>query len=248
MLVAYDGRDFHGFAVQPNVRTVAGTLGSTLERILGHAVELTAAGRTDSGVHAWGQVVSFDAAEKKFDPDKVQAAVNSVCGPAIVVREAAVADPDFHARFSASSRRYRYTILNREVPDPFLAATTWRVPQPLSLPLLQLACDPLLGEHDFSAFCRRPKGEPEASLVRKVIDARWEVDDAAGDGILRFWIEATAFCHQMVRSLVGTLVDVGLGKRTAADVGAALRSGDRAAAGQVAPPQGLCLWQVNYEL
>jgi tRNA pseudouridine38-40 synthase len=246
MLVAYDGRDFHGFAVQPNVRTVAGTLGATLERVLGHAVELTAAGRTDSGVHAWGQVVSFDAAEKRLDPDKVKAAVNSVCGPAIVVREAIVADPDFDARFSATSRCYRYTILNREVPDPFLAATSWRVPQPLSLPLLQLACDPLLGEHDFAAFCRRPKGDPEASLVRKVLEARWEVDDAAGEGILRFWIEATAFCHQMVRSLVGTIVDVGLGKRTAADVGAALRSRDRATAGPVAPPHGLCLWAVNY--
>jgi len=246
LLVAYDGREFHGFADQPNVRTVAGTLGATLERVLGHTVELTCAGRTDTGVHAWGQVVSFDAAAKKFDSDKIQAAVNSVCGPAIVVREASVAPADFDARFAARSRRYRYTVLNRDVPDPFLAATSWRVPQPLSLPLLQLACDPLLGEHDFSAFCRRPKGEPAASLVRRVLDARWETDDEAGEGVLRFWIEATAFCHQMVRSLVGTIVDAGLGKRTPADVGTALRSRDRGAAGPVAPAHGLCLWEVIY--
>ena len=246
LLVAYDGREFHGFAVQPNVRTVAGTLAAALERVLGHAVELTAAGRTDTGVHAWGQVVSFDAAAERFDADKVRAAVNSVCGPAIVVREARIAAPDFDARFSATFRRYRYTVLNREVPDPFLAATAWRIAQPLSVPLLQLACDPLLGEHDFGAFCRRPKSDPDASLVRRVLDARWEVDEEAGEGVLRFWIEATAFCHQMVRSLVGTLVDVGLGRRTAADVGAALRSRDRAAAGPVAPPHGLCLWEVGY--
>jgi tRNA pseudouridine38-40 synthase len=247
LLVAYDGHEFHGFAPQPNVRTVGGVLGATLERVLGHRVELTCAGRTDSGVHAWGQVVSFDARASRFDADKVRAAVNSLCGPSLVVREASAAAADFDARFSARSRRYRYTVLNREVPDPFLAATSWRVPQPLSLPLLQLACDPLLGEHDFSAFCRRPKAEPEASLVRRVLDARWEVDDTAGEGVLRFWIEATAFCHQMVRSLVGTLVDVGLGKRTAADVGAALRGLDRADAGQVAPPNGLCLWEVRYQ-
>jgi tRNA pseudouridine38-40 synthase len=120
------------------------------------------------------------------------------------------------------------------------------VPQALSLPLLQLACDPLLGEHDFGAFCRRPKGEPDASLVRRVLDARWEVDETAGEGVLRFWIEATAFCHQMVRSIVGTLVDAGIGRRTPADVGAALRTQKRSAAGPVAPPHGLCLWEVRY--
>lgn len=251
LLVAYDGGSFHGFAPQPKVATVGGTLAATLERILGHPVDLMCAGRTDAGVHAWGQVVSFDTLDPssgrgRLDLDKLRSAVNGLCGPAIVVRDAAIAAPGFDARFSASSRRYRYTVLNRDVPDPFLAATTWHVPQAVSLPLLQLACDPLLGEHDFGAFCRRPKGEPEASLVRRVLDARWEVDEPAGEGVLRFWIEATAFCHQMVRSIVGTLVDAGIGKRTPADVGAALRTQRRAAAGPVAPPHGLCLWEVRY--
>ncbi len=243
LLVAYDGAAFHGFAAQPGIATVAGTLAKTLERVLGHPVELTCAGRTDTGVHGWGQVVTFDADAARFDPDKVQASVNSLCGPSIVVREAAVAPDGFDARFDARSRRYRYTVLNAPVPDPFLAATSWHVPQPLDLDRLRLACDPLIGEHDFTSFCRRPKDGKDASLVRRVLDARW-VDD--GDGLLRFWIEANAFCHQMVRSVVGTLVDVGLGKRTAADVGAALRARRGAAAGPVAPPHGLVLWEVRY--
>jgi len=246
LVVAYDGAAFHGFAAQPGVATVGGTLARTLERVLRHPVELTCAGRTDAGVHGWGQVVSFDAAADRFDPAKLQSAVNGLCGPSIVVRSAEVAPDGFDARFDAQSRLYRYTILNRPVPDPFLAATSWHVPQPLERHRLGLACDPLIGEHDFSSFCRRPKGQDDASLVRRVLDARWEVDEAAGEGVLRFWIEATAFCHQMVRSVVGTLVDVGLGKRTAADVASALRARDRSAAGPVAPPHGLCLWHVRY--
>ena len=245
--VAYDGSAFHGFAAQPGVKTVAGTLASTMERVLRHPVAITCAGRTDAGVHGWGQVISFDASADRFDAAKLRSAVNGLCGPAIVLREVAVADrADFDARFDATARRYRYTVLNREVPDPFLAATAWHVPQPLDLPRMQAACDPLIGEHDFSSFCRRPKDQPHASLVRRVLSAHWEPDEAAGEGVLRFWIEATAFCHQMVRSITGTLVDAGLGKRTAADVMLALRAQDRAAAGPVAPPHGLCLWEVVY--
>jgi tRNA pseudouridine38-40 synthase len=190
--------------------------------------------------------VSFDARADRFDAAKVQSAVNGLCGPAVVVRSVELAHEGFDARFAARSRLYRYTVLNRPVPDPFLAATSWHVAQPLEWHRLALACDPLIGEHDFTSFCRKPKGEPGASLVRRVLDARWELDEAAGEGVWRFWIEATAFCHQMVRSIVGTLVEVGTGKRTAADVTAALAVRDRAAAGPVAPPHGLCLWQVRY--
>lgn len=246
LVVAYDGAGFHGFAAQPGLPTVGGTLAETIERVLGHPVELTCAGRTDAGVHGWGQVVSFDADAARFDPEKLRSAVNGLCGPAIVVRSASVAADGFDARFDARSRRYRYTVLNRPVPDPFLAATSWWVPQPLDLDRLRLGCDPLIGEHDFTSFCR----SDGRSLVRRVLDARWEavVEDGEDgeDGVLRFWIEATAFCHQMVRSIVGTLVDVGLGKRTAADVAAALRARDRSAAGPVAPPHGLVLWHVRY--
>ncbi|MGH9138390.1 MAG: tRNA pseudouridine(38-40) synthase TruA [Acidimicrobiales bacterium] len=246
LLLAYDGRAYHGFSPQPGVPTVGGSLAAAIERVLGHPVELTCAGRTDAGVHAWGQVVSFDAADgQRLDVARLQSSLNALCGPAVVVRDAAVVDDGFDARFSATSRVYRYTVLNRSVPDPFLAATAWHVPAPLDLKAMRLACDPLIGEHDFSSFCRRPKSNPEVSLVRKVLDARWDADDDDRD-VLRFWIEATAFCHQMVRSIVGTIVDVGLGKRSAGELTAILRAKDRAYAGPVAPPHGLCLWDVRY--
>ena len=245
LTVAYDGSGFAGFAPNPGVETVAGTLGAALQRALGHPVELTCAGRTDAGVHAWGQVVSFDADGVIADPALLQRSVNRQCRPRIVVREASIAPDGFDARRWARSRRYRYTVLNRPVADPFLAATTWHVEQPLDLAAMRLACDPLLGEHDFSSFCRRPRppsGEPP-SLVRRVLEAGWR---DLGDGLLRFEIEATSFCHQMVRSVVGTVVETGTGRKRAGEVLAIREARDRAAAGQLAPAHGLCLWEVRY--
>ncbi|HET9078871.1 MAG TPA: tRNA pseudouridine(38-40) synthase TruA [Acidimicrobiales bacterium] len=242
LLVAYDGRPYHGFAAQPGVETVGGALIAAIERFLRHTIDLTCAGRTDTGVHAWGQVVSFDA-RQDADPVALQRAVNRALKPAIVVREAGVAAPGFDARRSATGRLYRYTIRNHPVSDPFTAATVWHVPAPLDLTAMRLACDALYGEHDFSSFCRRPP-VPGASLVRVVRDARW-VD--LGEGMLRFEIEASSFCHQMVRSVVGTLVEVGLGRRKAGEMSAAIRARSRAAAGQPAPPHGLCLWEVRYD-
>jgi tRNA pseudouridine38-40 synthase len=245
LTVAYDGSDFSGFASNPGVRTVGGTLAAALERVLGHPVELTCAGRTDAGVHAWGQVVSFDTWGEPVDPTLLQRSVNRQCGPRIVVREAGVAPEGFDARRSARSRRYRYTVLNRPVADPFLAATTWHVDEPLDLPAMRLACDPLIGEHDFSSFCRRPRTSSGAppSLVRRVLGAGWR---DLGDGLLRFEIEATSFCHQMVRSVVGTLVETGTGRKRAGEVRAIVEARDRSAAGQLAPAHGLCLWEVRY--
>jgi tRNA pseudouridine38-40 synthase len=253
LLVAYDGSGFHGFALNEGVATVAGTLTEAIGTVLGHAVVLTAAGRTDTGVHAWGQVVSLDVAdeahEAPLDLDALRRSVNALCGPAVVVRSAEWAAPDFDARFSARWRCYRYTVLNDPVPDPFLAGTTWHVDRPLDLRLMRLACDPFVGEHDFSSFCRRPKrpeGEPPATLVRRVMSARWDdVGDVPGR-LLRFEIVANAFCHQMVRSIVGTLVEVGLGRRSAGSILDTLRARDRATAGQLAPPDGLCLWEVGF--
>jgi tRNA pseudouridine38-40 synthase len=243
LLVAYDGRGFAGFAPNVGVRTVGGTLAAALERVLRHPVELTVAGRTDAGVHATGQVVSFEARADGLDLAKVQRAVNRMLRPAIVVRSAEVAQQGFDARFSARARRYRYLVLNQPTPDPFLATTAWHVETPLQLPAMRLGCDPLIGEHDFSSFCRRPKGEGEVSLVRRVLDARWT---DRGDGLLRFDIAANAFCHQMVRSIVGTLVDVGRGRRRAGEVKGILAARDRSAAGEPAPPHGLCLEEVVY--
>jgi tRNA pseudouridine38-40 synthase len=243
--VAYDGTDLHGFAPQPGVPTVGGTLVEAIEKVARAPVELTCAGRTDAGVHAWGQVVHVDL-PASTDLERLHRSLLKLCGPKIVVRELAVVPDDFDARFSARSRTYRYRILNTATPDPFTAHLVWHVPTELDVDLLALACDPFLGEHDFSAFCRRPKapaGDPEASLVRRVLRAGWT---DLGEGHLRFEIEATAFCHQMVRSIVGTVVAAGGGTLRAGDIRSILRSGDRAAAAQIAPPQGLCLWQVDY--
>jgi tRNA pseudouridine38-40 synthase len=244
MIVAYDGRGFHGFAPNPGVRTVAGELAEALERGLRHPVELTGAGRTDAGVHARGQVVSFDAVAEGLDLDRLQRSLNKMLGPEIAVVDAAIAENGFDARHSARSRRYRYTILNTPWPDPFWAGRAWHVERPLDVELLRLGADALIGDHDFASFCRAPDGDVSVSLVRRVIDARW---DDRGDGLLHFWIEATAFCHQMVRSVVGTLVDVGSGRKRAGDVLGILAARDRQAAGPVAPPDGLCLWSVHYD-
>ena len=245
LTVAYDGRPFHGISPNHGVRTVGGTLIEALERILRAEIHLSMAGRTDAGVHAWGQVVSFDAPADRLDLVALQRSVNSLCGPAIAVREAAVMPHDYDARHSATGRRYRYTVLNRPVPDPFLAATTWHVEHPLDLATLRLACDPLIGEHDFSTFCKKPRVPPGIgyTMTRSVRDARWH---DLGDGVLRFDIEASAFCQQMVRSLVGTLVEVGLGKRRAGDLRGILAARDRQQAGEPAPAHGLCLWEVLY--
>ncbi len=253
MTVAYDGSGYRGFALQAGVPTVGGVLSEALGEALRHPVTLVCAGRTDAGVHAWGQVVTFDTPAEGFHPLRLQRSVNAMltsvarsegrAGPAIVVREVARAEPGFDARRSAVARRYRYTVLNRPVPDPFLAATTWHVEEPLDLASLRLACDPLIGEHDFSSFCRRPRREPDATLVRRVIDARW-VD--LGDGLLRFDVAASSFCHQMVRAVTGTMVAMGLGKRRAGEMSAILRARSRAAVPDLAPARGLCLWEVEY--
>ena len=243
MTVAYDGSGFRGFWPNDGVRTVGGTLEAALEKVLGRPITLACAGRTDAGVHAQGQVISFDAPGEGLELDRLEHTVNSICGPEVVVREASRADDGFDARHSATARAYRYTVLNRPVPDPFVATTAWHVPEPLDLRAMRLGRDPLIGEHDFSSFCRRPKPPAGQSLTRQVLDASW---DELGDGLLRFDIEANAFCHQMVRSIVGTLVDVGRGKLRAGDISGIIRARDRQAAGELAPPHGLVLWAVTY--
>ncbi|MGK2930301.1 MAG: tRNA pseudouridine(38-40) synthase TruA [Acidimicrobiales bacterium] len=244
LTVAYDGTAFHGFAPNPGVRTVGGSLLEALERVLRHPIGLTCAGRTDKGVHAHGQVVDF-VTTAGTDLPALARALNSLCGPAVAVREAEFVPEGFSARFDAVSRRYRYTIHNGPVPDPFSVHTAWHVPHPLDLDRLRLACDPFIGTHDFTSFCRRATRADgaEQSSVREVDAAHWEVVDAE---TLRFWVEASSFCHQMVRSIVGTIVDVGLGKRTAGDIRSVIAARDRNAAGTVAPPHGLTLWHVRY--
>jgi tRNA pseudouridine38-40 synthase len=249
LVVGYDGAPFRGFALSPGVRTVVGDLAAAIATVVRQPVELTGAGRTDAGVHAWGQVVSGDL---PADTDLTDLArrLNKLCAPAIAVRHAEWVADDFHARFSARWREYHYDVWNAPSPNPLLAGRAWFVPQPLSLWAMQTACDPLLGEHDFTSFCRRPKtdeGQPEPSLVRRVFSARWSEVDGWNGARLRFEIRANAFCHQMVRSIVGTLVDIGLQRASPGDMRGILVARDREAAGQVAPPEGLVLWEVGYD-
>jgi tRNA pseudouridine38-40 synthase len=249
LTVAYDGTDFRGFAESDGVRTVMGELRRAVETVVRSEVELTCAGRTDAGVHGWGQVVSGEL-PGATDLGRLQRSVNGLCAPEISVRNAEWAPPTFSARFSATARTYRYHIWNDASPNPLLGTTSWHVPQPLDLDAMQIAADGLLGEHDFASFCRRPKpaaGYDEPSLTRRLAVASWRRDDDAwGPSLLRFEITASSFCHQMVRSIVGTLVDVGLGRRDAESMPAMLAARDRNAAGQVAPPTGLVLWSVDY--
>jgi tRNA pseudouridine38-40 synthase len=241
LTVAYDGSGFHGFAAQPEQRTVAGELVAALRQHLRDDVDdVVCAGRTDTGVHAWGQVVSFTTATD-LDPVRLAAGLPRRLGPEIVVRAARVVDDDFDARHSAGSRTYRYTVVNRPAPDPFLGRTAWWVPEPLDLNRLRLGADPFVGEHDFTAFCRR--GPEGSTSVRRVQRSHWDV---LPDGILRYEIRGTAFCWQMVRSVVGTLVEIGRGRLTPGDVLTILRSRDRSRASRLAPPEGLCLWSVDY--
>lgn len=254
--VAYDGTEFHGFAEtgaaggQP-VRTVMGDLRAAVERVVRCSIRPVGAGRTDAGVHGWGQVVSCDLPDDT-DLADLQQRINKMLGPQIAVRDWRwTDDPTFHARYTALYRHYRYDVLNAPSSHPLLDRTTWHVPQPLDLWAMRLGADPLIGEHDFSSFCRRPRNSTagagrEPSMVRRVLLADWKPVPGEVDGLLRFEIRATAFCHQMVRSIVGTLVEVGLGLRSAGDMRALLMARDRTVAGRVAPPQGLTLWHVGY--
>jgi tRNA pseudouridine38-40 synthase len=242
--VAYDGRRFLGFAPQvPGVRTVGGVLAGALERILRlpAAPALTCAGRTDAGVHAWDQWVHLDVPEgTAIDPTDLRRRLVKLLGPEVVVRSVELAPEGWDARRSALTRTYRYTVLTTATPDPFRAGFVWWVPGELDVRGMQLACDAIVGEHDFSSFCRK---QADRHLVRTVRNAGWK---DVGAGELQFEITADAFCQQMVRALVGTLVDVGAGKTRAGEMMGILRARDRSTAGQVAPPDGLVLAAVAY--
>lgn len=241
MLLAYDGTGFRGWARQrdPEVRTVEGELTRLLEELLRQDVKLSVAGRTDAGVHARGQVCSF-ATSAPLGPERVQAFVNGRLAREVVVREASYAPDGFDARFSASAREYRYVVDTAEVADPFTARFVWHRPGVLSVPSMRAASRSLMGEHDFAAFCRHPgQGRSTVRDLQRLTVVR------DGDRIA-FALRANAFLHQMVRSLVGTLVRVGEGRLDPEGIQAILASTQRSSATPVAPPQGLTLERVVY--
>jgi tRNA pseudouridine38-40 synthase len=238
--LSYDGAPFHGFARQPNVSTVQGDLEDALGRLLRGDVETVCAGRTDAGVHALGQVVSVADAPDDVDETKLRDSLNAMLSPSIAVSSVRRVGGDFSARFSALSRMYVYAILVSETPDPFLAGTTTYHPEPLDVAAMNEAAGALVGQYDFSSFGRVPEG---ASPERLLYELRcWQTGK-----ILRIRARANAFIQQMVRSLVGTLLHVGEGRRRPDEMGAILEARERSAAGPVAPPHGLCLVSVEYE-
>lgn len=250
--LAYDGSGFRGFAAQAGQRTVAGALSEAITTVVRHPVDITCAGRTDAGVHALGQVVHVDV-RPGVDLARLTRSVNRLLAPAVVLRRAEMAPEDFDARRSARARHYRYLVLEATVADPLLGNVAWHVADRLDLRAMAAGADALVGEHDFRAFCRRPVGSDASEpIVRRVLDATWIEQRPRPDGLgpgerlLRFDVSATSFCHQMVRSAVGTLVEVGRGRRRPSDVVAMLRSGVRAGSVTLAPPHGLCLVSVDY--
>jgi tRNA pseudouridine38-40 synthase len=210
-----------------------------LGRVVGEEPRLAVAGRTDAGVHARGQVASFEA-PAGVEPERIRRSVNSILAPEVVVRNASFARRGFHARHSATARVYTYRIDESPVPDPFTARFVWHREGTLSVARMRAGALSLLGEHDFSSFCRSPgPGRPTVRRLETISIRR------GGEG-LELTFRANAFLHQMVRSLVGTLVDVGAGRMDPDDVGSFLRARDRSAAGRLAPPHGLTLERVVY--
>ena len=238
LTLAYDGTGFRGWARNAGQRTVEGVLSDALGRALGSAPGLSVAGRTDAGVHARGQVASFRA-DDSVDLARLQRSINGMLAPEIVATEARRAPDGFDARFSASAREYRYRIDMGAWPDPFDARFVWHRPGALSLPTMRAAARPLLGEHDFSSFCRRPQSGGTVRRLERLSIAR------RGDRV-EVSARANAFLHQMVRALVGTLVRVGEGKLDPAAVPEILAARDRSRAGQMAPAHGLTLERVVY--
>lgn len=237
-VVAYDGTNYQGFQRQTNGLTVQEVLERALERVTGEHVTILAAGRTDAGVHAEGQVIAFDT-EWKHSPTALLRALNAVLPPDVAVREVAPAPPDFHPRYDAISRHYRYTIYNHPVRAPLARWTSFHVAWPLDVEAMRAAAALLVGEHDFAAFGTPPKGE---NTVRHVLRAQWQADPPR----LYFDIEANAFLYRMVRTLVGTMIRVGIGRLSVEAFGQILSSGDRRRAGPAVPPHGLCLMAVRY--
>jgi tRNA pseudouridine38-40 synthase len=243
--VSYDGSDFSGWASQPGLRTVQGTLGAALERVLrlpAGACRLTVAGRTDAGVHARGQVCHVDVVTGGFETGRLARRVNGALPPDLVVRRVSVAPDGFDARFSASWRRYAYQVCDRTTcADPVRRHEILSWPRPLDELVMNDAAGRLLGEHDFAAFCKRREG---ASTVRHLRELAWTREG----GLLTCRVVADAFCHHMVRSLVGCLIVVGEGSRPPSWAAEVLAAAVRDSRVPVVAAHGLTLEEVGYPL
>jgi tRNA pseudouridine38-40 synthase len=237
--IEYDGSGFKGWAAQPGLRTVQGELEAALATVLRQPVALTVAGRTDTGVHALGQVASFVTTAEISD--ELARRLNGVGSDDLVVRAVAVVDDGFDARRDARSRTYRYRVLARVIPSPFEQGRALWWPHPLDLDALQASASALTGTHDFTAFT--PTQTEHVRFERDILAAGWTQE---GD-ILSFRITADAFMRNMVRVLVGTMLEVGASRRSVDEFTGLLEGAPRPQAGDTAPPHGLYLESVSYD-
>jgi len=241
LTIEYDGRPYNGFQAQASQPSVQGAIETAVTAFTGQQVRIAAAGRTDTGVHAMGQVVHVDL-ERDWPAQTVMNALNAhLVREAISVLDAVQVSDDWHARFSANERRYLYRILNRPAPPALEAGKVWHVKKPIDAEAMHVAAQALVGLHDFTTF--RDMACQAKSPLKTLDVARVS---RVGDEV-QLVFEARSFLHRQVRSMTGTLVEVGVGRWTAEDVRAALEARDRTACGPVAPSDGLYLTGVGYE-
>jgi len=240
LTLEYDGGAFLGWQRLGEGATVQGVLEEAVARLTGAHADVIGAGRTDSGVHALAQVAHVDI-DKRFEPWKLAEALNALSRPhPVAVLKAEAAAPDFHARFDAVRRVYLYRIVNRRAPAALERGRIWQIPRELDARAMHEAAQRLLGQHDFTTF---RDSQCQAKSPVKTLD---RCDVARQGEAIEIRCEARSFLHRQVRSMVGTLVEAGLGKMTPDDVAAALAAADRARCGPVAPPDGLYLARVDY--
>jgi len=245
VVFSYKGTNFHGLVEQPdnevgNIRTVVGEIKKNFELVAREPISIAVAGRTDKGVHARAQVGSFTL-EKEVDIERMKRTCNSRLAPEVIIESIENVDDDFHARFSAKARTYRYFIYNAENPSMMLDDFTWHVHQGLDVKAMQEAAAHFIGEKDFTSVCR--SSEDVKHNVRKI--TRAELIQKTPHELM-FQISANAFCWQMVRSIVGLLVSVGKGKISPDEIPAILDKKDREYGSHLAPAKGLTLWEVSY--
>jgi len=237
--VEYDGTDLAGFQYQPDARTVQGELESAIRALTGQSVRVHGAGRTDAGVHALGQVVSFGVGTR-IPVGRIVPAVNSRLPTDVRVVRAAEAEEGFHARFSARSRLYVYVVLNRQAPSALLGRYAWHIRTPLDVEAMGLGGARLVGTHDCAAWAN------SVAEARTTVRTVMRCDVRRRKPLVLLFVEAGGFLNSMVRNIAGTLVEVGMGRRAPEDVTKITESRNRAEAGQTAPACGLCLLRVRY--